>query len=1697
MSNAFDRLKIKLRGRVQIFDDTKGVKLLDRYNAIHPQNMARIISRALANEDNSIFYRLALGNGGTFIDAGGNTVFRLPNDGTNGAGWQSRLYRETYSEIIDESSPLVGEDPGSAGPDNIRVGGGADPLPGENSVRSTEVNRNSVITTTVVLNENEPSGQLANQDDVIITAGERRFLFDELGIYSPGLPAAETAGTTSVDVNDVISTDLVQVTNGIDPITNLAGNTEYGLRLRVDGVIKEVIIRTPAAGTGSGVGGEFTFGDLCEGLNNASGPNSWYSTSLPASPDNLASDPEGAFVFVTDRTGGIYPTILGRESFGFFTIESKTTGSTSTVEILDASNSNISISATSLPNLAFLLALGDSSKINVNDEAGRDAGVQNDPANTALERERLLTHIIFDPILKSADSRIRIVYTIEVSLEGCGDTLITESPTPTPSVTPTLTPTISLTPSISATPALTPTPTSTVTPTVTPTETASVTATPTPTVTPSPSGAAATLFQSFQNSEPSWVDISKDNSTTAVVWSDGPSSNDYFLLIYNRNNVDGWVGPSDGNPGDAVPTNVQVIPPRIETSPGVLEYDQTEINNLNFYPLVSISSSGDVLAIGKFGPLISGSQRGSVNIYRKLGNGQFDTANPEVIQPSTYDGIFGEKLTISNDGNRLFVIDGDVGKIFNYNGTSWIEETYELVVDDPNFGPSFFVDQSVTMSKNGDFVAVRVQDGLDRGVAVFDLNILPVGGEINEFQIIEGPVGESDFGTAVEISDDGEFLFIGDPKDIGDNEAGLVYVYQKNVGTYTLVATLTPDDPIDGMQYGSFISVSPDKNKLLVSADKDRLAGFRSGTAFLYERSGVNWTLVNKIFEPEGRVERDDFSARSSINDTTAAIIANDFNLFSIGTIYFYQPQSADFTPTPSVTPTISPTASITPSAVTPTPTPTNTVTPTLTPTTGFTGTVTPTPSPTPSNERFVVIYDTTSRELRRYDTSGALVWSTPPFSFGTSVTELLVDDQRNIYVAATGTDEGIYKFDQDGTQLWYHDSVLVSGSNDVISLAVNKDYEVYYGTDQSTQLRKLSADGLTVLFDVNFNPEPEAIAVDINGNLYVGDESASNTRVRRVDPDTGAILQTFDDVFFTGIAELATDVNGNVYVASNDGSLRAFSSTGARLWQFVAFFDDSTPSTDAPSVVSVVVDGSGNVYTACDSGEIYKLDASTGAEIWSNKSAPANINSIDVDDVNNVLYISETDTDTITTYNSLTGTFISTLVSGLGNPRALAFTPVYGVFPELWSVKPTPTPTTTPTTTPTPTPTLTVNASPTPTLTGTPVVTPTNSPTQSVTPTISVTPTNTVTPTPTQTVTTTTTVTPTVTATPAVTPTLTPTNTVTPSVTPTISVTPSVTPTISVTPTNSPTPTPTPTTPGAATNGYVVSGFEAFPSTSTRIDRYPFAAPVVPFTATNIGDITANTLNASSHSSSLDAYVAGVPTSPSSIGTQTESFPFFSPFTIATDVGDLAVAPVGGVGNSSSTDGISANGNPAGGQESFPFASPFTTSSSVGSLTGRKRYGFGNSSSTDGHASGGYVTPFPTGVSNQTDRFPFSSPFTTATDVGDFATNRTRGASADSSTDGFVAGGKTAPGTFTTIVTVERFPFSSPFVTATDVGDLNIAARGQRGSSSSSDGYSAGGFGPPAFTQVDRFPFSSPFVTATDVGDLTQARDSGTSHQG
>lgn len=397
---------IQVVGHLKIEDDLHNV-LVDQHNAIHPQNLARVFARALANEHNYFINRIAFGNGGTMVDAAYTVTYRTPNDGQapDEGTWDSRIYHETYSEIVNEGqttlNPLIGTDPGSADLNTgVRPGGGATPENDPASVphvsgpgvRSNELGLLSEVVISATINADEPLSQFVSDSSASTQSTESSFVFDEVGLYTGGAPAISTTGYQMIDVGNRKSTD----DSGLLP-----GET-YSFNITVDGGTPVVIsFKVPSVGGGSGAGGQILYGDLCEAIN--TGDPAWNTPGGTFTGVNPL--PGGATISITDETDGTFPTIIGAQTYGFLKVESSTVGPTSSI-VLAGSATSALLSSLNPPSGGLL----QSSVV------GTTAGLQNSPTNPEAERERLLTHLIFSPVLKSANRTLSVTYTLTISV---------------------------------------------------------------------------------------------------------------------------------------------------------------------------------------------------------------------------------------------------------------------------------------------------------------------------------------------------------------------------------------------------------------------------------------------------------------------------------------------------------------------------------------------------------------------------------------------------------------------------------------------------------------------------------------------------------------------------------------------------------------------------------------------------------------------------------------------------------------------------------------------------------------------------------------------------------------------------------------------------------------------------------------------------------------------------------------------------------------------------------------------------------------------------------------------------------------------------------------------------------------------------------------------------------------------------------
>ena len=244
-----------------------------------------------------------------------------------------------------------------------------------------------------------------------------------------------------------------------------------------------------------------------------------------------------------------------------------------------------------------------------------------------------------------------------------------------------------------------------------------------------------------------------------------------------------------------------------------------------------------------------------------------------------------------------------------------------------------------------------------------------------------------------------------------------------------------------------------------------------------------------------------------------------------------------------------------------------------------------------------VYIADTGNHRIRKVEaiagTISTLAGTGEVGDGGPAISSQLVQS-RSVAVDGTGH---VYIAD-----IWSHSIRRVDAFTGTISTIAGTGNRGYSGDDGPANEAQLS--------------EPEAVAVDGSGNLYIAD--SANQRIRRVDATTG----TISTIAGTGEWDyggdggpateahlrhprgLAVDGDGNVYIADTDnnrirrvdaatGTISTIAGTGD--W---GHSGDGGPATQAQlgQTVGVAVDGDGHVYIAdTNHDHIRRVDATSG----------------------------------------------------------------------------------------------------------------------------------------------------------------------------------------------------------------------------------------------------------------------------------------------------------------------------------------------------------------------------------------------------------------------------------------------------------------------------------------------------------------------
>jgi hypothetical protein len=258
-------------------------------------------------------------------------------------------------------------------------------------------------------------------------------------------------------------------------------------------------------------------------------------------------------------------------------------------------------------------------------------------------------------------------------------------------------------------------------------------------------------------------------------------------------------------------------------------------------------------------------------------------------------------VSVSMDGNTAVIgahLDAEGGSgsgsayVFVREGTNWIEQAKLTASDaatDDNFGRSVSVD--------GDTALIGAYHDDDGGSDSGSAYVFVRNGTnwTQQAKLTASDVAASDwFGQSVSLSDDTALVGAHRDDDAGAN-SGSAYVFVRSGTNWTQQAKLTASDATAVDWFGIAVSLSDDT--ALIGAHLDDDAGSDSGSAYVFLRNGTNWLQQAKLTAADATAG-DQFGRSVSIDGDTVLIGAHldEDGGFQSGSAYVFMRNGTNWT---------------------------------------------------------------------------------------------------------------------------------------------------------------------------------------------------------------------------------------------------------------------------------------------------------------------------------------------------------------------------------------------------------------------------------------------------------------------------------------------------------------------------------------------------------------------------------------------------------------------------------------------------------------------------------------------------------------------------------------------------------------------------------------------------------------------------------
>lgn len=300
----------------------------------------------------------------------------------------------------------------------------------------------------------------------------------------------------------------------------------------------------------------------------------------------------------------------------------------------------------------------------------------------------------------------------------------------------------------------------------------------------------------------------------------------------------------------------------------------------------SVAVDGNTALLGAYGVTIDGHElQGAVYVFTRMNGLWTRTARLTASDGAAFDS-FGDHVAISGTMAAISAdyanVDGHVGQgavyVFTGSGADWTQQA-KLTADDgaeqDSLGWSVAISGTAILA-GAPFVSIS------RG-AVY---VFSTAGSFDQLQKLVPSDGVSGdfFGDAVAVSGGTALIGADNAAANGNAYLGAAYVFDDAGGNWIESARLSAEDGAALDSFGRSVAISG--TTAFVGAPYAGIDGNAfQGAAYVFERSGDDWTRTAKLTASDG-VADEDFGWSVALSDTVALVGANAYNTEFPGAVY-------------------------------------------------------------------------------------------------------------------------------------------------------------------------------------------------------------------------------------------------------------------------------------------------------------------------------------------------------------------------------------------------------------------------------------------------------------------------------------------------------------------------------------------------------------------------------------------------------------------------------------------------------------------------------------------------------------------------------------------------------------------------------------------------------------------------------------------